>query len=74
MYYWQALREVKDNTVLYTNRAQTYIKLGKYPEAILDCEWAIRVSISCDYFVFVLLLSCLDEVTVLLKSMSYSKT
>ena len=39
----QALEEVKDDTKLYTNRAQTYIKLGKYSEALEDCDWALRV-------------------------------
>jgi len=39
----QGLREMKDNAALYTNRAQTYIKLGKFPEAFLDCEWALKV-------------------------------
>ena len=37
---------MKDDTKLYTNRAQTYIKLGKYAEALVDCDWALRVSIS----------------------------
>lgn len=43
VFNWQALKEVKDDTKLYTNRAQTYIKLGKYTEALEDCDWALRV-------------------------------
>lgn len=34
---------VKDNIAIYTNRAQTLIILGKYTEAIYDCDWALRV-------------------------------
>jgi hypothetical protein len=28
---------------LYTNRAQAFIKIGKYAEALSDCDWALRV-------------------------------
>lgn len=42
--FFQAIDKVRDNAVLYTNRAQTHIKLGHYPEALKDCDWAIMVS------------------------------
>ncbi|XP_067675024.1 tetratricopeptide repeat protein 12-like [Haliotis asinina] len=45
--YSQAIDKVRDSTALYTNRAQTYIKLGRYKEAITDCDWALRVSPAC---------------------------
>ncbi|CAJ1065479.1 tetratricopeptide repeat protein 12 [Xyrichtys novacula] len=41
-YYSDGLEELRDMQPLYTNRAQAYIKLGKYEEAISDCEWALR--------------------------------
>lgn len=31
-------------SVLYTNRAQTHIKLGNFEDALNDCDWALRVS------------------------------
>lgn len=37
------MKVVKDNIAIYTNRAQTLILLGKYMEAINDCDWALRV-------------------------------
>jgi hypothetical protein len=43
------LEKLKDNLALYTNRAQAYIKLEKYTEAIDDCEWAFRVTNSDKY-------------------------
>ncbi|KAK7482484.1 hypothetical protein BaRGS_00026301 [Batillaria attramentaria] len=43
-YYNQAIEKVRDNCVLYTNRAQTHIKLGQYQEALRDCDWALRAS------------------------------
>ncbi|XP_052806639.1 tetratricopeptide repeat protein 12-like [Mya arenaria] len=46
-YYTEGLREAKDLTALYTNRAQTYIKLGKYENAFLDCEWALKCFPNC---------------------------
>lgn len=42
--YTEALTHIRDMTVLYTNRAQAYIKLGKFKEAISDCDWALRVN------------------------------
>ncbi|XP_075956164.1 tetratricopeptide repeat protein 12 isoform X3 [Anarhichas minor] len=41
-YYSDGLAELRDMQPLYTNRAQAYIKLGKYKEAISDCEWALK--------------------------------
>ncbi|XP_059186511.1 tetratricopeptide repeat protein 12 isoform X2 [Centropristis striata] len=46
-YYSDGLAELRDMQPLYTNRAQAYIKLGKYQEAISDCEWALRCNESC---------------------------
>ncbi|XP_048367907.1 tetratricopeptide repeat protein 12 isoform X1 [Sphaerodactylus townsendi] len=40
--YTEGLRKQKDMPVLYTNRAQAYIKLQEYEKAVLDCEWALR--------------------------------
>uniref|UniRef100_H9GEA4 Uncharacterized protein n=1 Tax=Anolis carolinensis TaxID=28377 RepID=H9GEA4_ANOCA len=45
--YTEGLKKQKDMPMLYTNRAQAYIKLQKYDQAIEDCDWALRVS-SCD--------------------------
>ncbi len=42
-FYSEAIRVLKDNTVIYTNRAQCYIHLNQYEEAIKDCEWALKV-------------------------------
>ncbi len=41
-FYTQAIQIVKDNPILYTNRAQVYIKLKNYHDAISDCDWALR--------------------------------
>ncbi|KAK7882557.1 hypothetical protein WMY93_028731 [Mugilogobius chulae] len=46
-YYSEGLAELKDMQVLYTNRAQAYIKLSKYKEAISDCEWALKCNEKC---------------------------
>ncbi len=40
----QALSKYKNTTVLWTNRAQAYIKLGEFDKALADCDWALRVS------------------------------
>ena len=42
-FYNEAISLVKDNTIIYTNRAQALILTGKYNEAITDCDWALRV-------------------------------
>ncbi len=34
----------KDYDILYTNRAQVYVKQGQYQEAIDDCEWALKIN------------------------------
>ncbi|XP_068575528.1 tetratricopeptide repeat protein 12 [Cebidichthys violaceus] len=46
-YYSDGLAELRDMQPLYTNRAQAYIKLGKYKEAISDCEWALKCNEKC---------------------------
>ncbi|KAM6933471.1 tetratricopeptide repeat protein 12 [Xenentodon cancila] len=46
-YYSDGLAEVKDMQTLYTNRAQAYIKLGRYNQAISDCEWALKCNERC---------------------------
>ncbi|XP_078538486.1 tetratricopeptide repeat protein 12 isoform X2 [Lissotriton helveticus] len=45
--YTEGLDRLKDMQVLYTNRAQAHNKLGKYKEAITDCEWALRCNEKC---------------------------
>ena len=39
----QGLDKLKDFKELWTNRAQAYIRLGKFTEALNDCDWAQRV-------------------------------
>ncbi|XP_076002007.1 tetratricopeptide repeat protein 12 [Genypterus blacodes] len=46
-HYSDGLAALKDMQPLYTNRAQAYIKLGKYREAITDCEWALKCNEKC---------------------------
>ncbi|XP_051254268.1 tetratricopeptide repeat protein 12 isoform X1 [Dicentrarchus labrax] len=46
-YYSDGLAELRDMQPLYTNRAQAYMKLGKYKEAISDCEWALKCNERC---------------------------
>jgi hypothetical protein len=41
--FLKGIHNIKDNIALYTNRAQAFIKIGKYQEAISDCDWAFRV-------------------------------
>ncbi|KAL8618482.1 hypothetical protein ACOMHN_049899 [Nucella lapillus] len=43
-FYSQAIDKVRDNPMLYTNRAQALIKLGKFEEALKDCDWALRAN------------------------------
>ncbi|XP_042151758.1 tetratricopeptide repeat protein 12 isoform X2 [Oncorhynchus tshawytscha] len=45
--YSDGLDERRDMQPLYTNRAQSYIKLEKYKEAISDCEWALKCNDKC---------------------------
>ncbi|XP_069750940.1 tetratricopeptide repeat protein 12 isoform X2 [Narcine bancroftii] len=46
-YYTEGLEKLRDFQTLYTNRAQAYNKLGKYEEAITDCEWALKCNDNC---------------------------
>ncbi|XP_022098527.1 tetratricopeptide repeat protein 12-like isoform X2 [Acanthaster planci] len=41
--YTEGLDRLKDFVILYTNRAQAYIKLEKFPEAIEDCQTALQL-------------------------------
>ncbi|XP_043851130.1 tetratricopeptide repeat protein 12 isoform X4 [Dromiciops gliroides] len=41
-HYSEGLKKLKDMKVLYTNRAQAYIKLEEYEKALVDCEWALK--------------------------------
>ncbi|XP_058519885.1 tetratricopeptide repeat protein 12 isoform X2 [Ochotona princeps] len=45
--YSEGLEKLKDMKVLYTNRAQAYIKLGNYQKALVDCDWALRCDDKC---------------------------
>ncbi|XP_062595259.1 tetratricopeptide repeat protein 12-like [Saccostrea cucullata] len=42
-FYTEGLTHIKDHLALWTNKAQTNIKLGRYEDALVDCDWAIRV-------------------------------
>ncbi|XP_039749465.1 tetratricopeptide repeat protein 12 [Pararge aegeria] len=42
--YNRAIEQVKDNAMMYCDRALTNIKLGKYDKVFIDCEWAIRLN------------------------------
>ncbi|XP_034829954.1 tetratricopeptide repeat protein 12-like isoform X2 [Maniola hyperantus] len=43
-YYNRAIEQVKDNSMLYCDRALTNIKLGNYEKVFNDCEWALRLN------------------------------
>ncbi|KOX79156.1 Tetratricopeptide repeat protein 12 [Melipona quadrifasciata] len=43
-YYSKALEQRKDSTVLWNNRALSYIQLGLFEKALADCEWALKVN------------------------------
>ncbi|XP_012616588.1 tetratricopeptide repeat protein 12 [Microcebus murinus] len=45
--YTEGLQKLKDMKVLYTNRAQAYIKLEDYERALEDCEWALKCDEKC---------------------------
>ncbi|KAB1254780.1 Tetratricopeptide repeat protein 12 [Camelus dromedarius] len=45
--YSEGLEKLKDMKVLYTNRAQAYIKLGDYRKALVDCDWALKCDEKC---------------------------
>ncbi|XP_072939717.1 tetratricopeptide repeat protein 12 [Epargyreus clarus] len=42
--YNRAIEQVKDNAMLYCDRALTNIKLGNYRKVFKDCEWAVRLN------------------------------
>ncbi|CAG4991586.1 unnamed protein product [Parnassius apollo] len=42
--YNRALEHVKDNPMLYCDRALTNIKLGNYQKVFKDCDWALRIN------------------------------
>ncbi|XP_077064643.1 tetratricopeptide repeat protein 12 isoform X1 [Siphateles boraxobius] len=46
-FYTEGLEQLRDMQALYTNRAQAFIKLKRYKEAISDCEWALRCNKKC---------------------------
>ncbi|XP_037090326.1 tetratricopeptide repeat protein 12-like [Pollicipes pollicipes] len=41
--YTKALALLKDSCLLYTSRAQTYLKLNRASEALQDLDWALRL-------------------------------
>ncbi|KOC68641.1 Tetratricopeptide repeat protein 12 [Habropoda laboriosa] len=43
-YFSKALEQRKDSTVLWNNRALSYIQLGLFEKALADCEWALKVN------------------------------
>ncbi|XP_042814908.1 tetratricopeptide repeat protein 12 isoform X3 [Panthera tigris] len=45
--YSEGLQKLRDMKVLYTNRAQAYIKLGDFQKAVVDCEWALKCDEKC---------------------------
>ena len=45
--YTEALSLAPDVKVLYTNRALCRIRLGNFSEAIVDCDWAMRIEPDC---------------------------
>ncbi|XP_018081444.1 tetratricopeptide repeat protein 12 isoform X1 [Xenopus laevis] len=45
--YSEGMEKLRDMHVLYTNRAQAYIKLEKYEDAITDCQWALKCNEKC---------------------------
>nr|XP_051705204.1 tetratricopeptide repeat protein 12 isoform X2 [Oryctolagus cuniculus]XP_051705206.1 tetratricopeptide repeat protein 12 isoform X2 [Oryctolagus cuniculus] len=47
LHYSEGLEKLKDMKVLYTNRAQAYIKLGDYQKALEDCDWALKCDENC---------------------------
>ncbi|EHB07836.1 Tetratricopeptide repeat protein 12 [Heterocephalus glaber] len=47
LHYNEGLDKMKDMKVLYTNRAQAYIKLGDYQKALVDCDWALKCDEKC---------------------------
>ncbi|XP_050343604.1 RNA polymerase II-associated protein 3 [Nymphalis io] len=42
--YNRAIEQIKDNPMLYCDRALTNIKLENFDKVINDCEWALRLN------------------------------
>ncbi|XP_063376978.1 tetratricopeptide repeat protein 12-like [Cydia fagiglandana] len=42
--YNRALEQVRDNPMLYCDRALTNIKLGNFQKVFKDCEWALKLN------------------------------
>eukprot|EP00002_Diphylleia_rotans_P018291 TRINITY_DN3548_c0_g1_i2.p1 TRINITY_DN3548_c0_g1~~TRINITY_DN3548_c0_g1_i2.p1 ORF type:complete len:787 (+),score=179.18 TRINITY_DN3548_c0_g1_i2:62-2422(+) len=42
-HYTEAIRLYGDNTILYTNRAQAYLKLRRFQEALNDCDQSLQI-------------------------------
>ncbi|XP_076242083.1 tetratricopeptide repeat protein 12 [Calliopsis andreniformis] len=43
-YYTKAIEQRKDSTVLWNNRALSYIHLELFEKALADCEWALKIN------------------------------
>ncbi|XP_047355484.1 tetratricopeptide repeat protein 12-like isoform X2 [Vespa velutina] len=43
-YFTKAIEQRKDSTVLWNNRALSYMNLKLFEKALHDCEWALKVS------------------------------
>ncbi|CAH0729244.1 unnamed protein product, partial [Brenthis ino] len=43
-YYNRAIEQIKDNPMMYCDRALTNIKLGNFDKVFNDCEWALRLN------------------------------
>lgn len=43
-YYSKALEQRKDSSVIWNNRALSYMHLGLFENALQDCEWALKVN------------------------------
>ncbi|EZA50738.1 Tetratricopeptide repeat protein [Ooceraea biroi] len=43
-YYSKALEQRKDSSVLWNNRALSYMHLGLFEKALHDCDWALKVN------------------------------
>ncbi|XP_001600918.1 tetratricopeptide repeat protein 12-like isoform X1 [Nasonia vitripennis] len=43
-YFSKALEQRRDSAVLWNNRALSYMRLGLFEKALLDCNWALKVN------------------------------
>ncbi|XP_018046802.1 PREDICTED: tetratricopeptide repeat protein 12-like [Atta colombica] len=43
-YYSKALEQRKDSSVLWNNRALSYMNLGLFEKALHDCEWTLKLN------------------------------